>query len=40
MMSLKYDNYRFYWVVITEKNVKISYLSAGILNDKSAFLRS
>ena len=35
-MSLKYDNLSFDW---TEKslNTKVSNLSAGILNDKSAF---
>ena len=43
-MLLKYDNLRLYWTVVTEKNVKIvsiyrevSYLSAQILNNKSAF---
>ena len=41
MMSLKYDNLRFYWAVVTEKtlnsvNAEISYLCARILNDKSA----
>ena len=39
MISLKYDNFRFYWAVVTENSVyaKVSYFSAGILNDKSAF---
>ena len=42
MMPLKYDNFRFDWPVVSEKTfnivyVKVSYLSAGILNDKSAF---
>jgi len=40
MMSLKYDNFRFYWAVVTEKisvYAKVLYLSAGILNDKSDF---
>ena len=42
MMLLKYDNFRFYSAVVTEKTfnsvyTKVSYLSAGILNDKSAF---
>jgi len=42
MISLKYDNFRFYWAVVTEKRLKsvfakISYLCAGILNDKSVF---
>ena len=43
MMSFKYDNFRFYCAVVTvEKrlnrvNRKVSFLSAGILNDKSAF---
>ena len=43
MMSLKYDNFRFYWTPVTEKISlvvslqKVSYLFAGILNDKSAF---
>ena len=42
MMSLKYDNFRFYWAVVTEKRLKsvyakVSYLSAIILDDKSAF---
>ena len=42
-MSLKYDNFQFYWTVVTEKKrlssvfAKVSYLSAGILNDKLAF---
>ena len=41
-MPLKYDNFRFDWPVVSEKTfnivyVKVSYLSAGILNDKSAF---
>ena len=40
-MSLKYDNFRFYWAVIILikrlKNAKVSYLCAGILSDKSAF---
>ena len=42
-MSLKYHNFRFYWSVVIEKkplnsvSVKVSYLCAGILNDKSAF---
>ena len=40
MMSLNYDNFLF--AVVTEKRLnsayaKVSYLSAGILNDKSAF---
>ena len=39
-MSLKYDNFRFYWAVVTEKKTlfyaKVFYLCAGILNDKSA----
>jgi len=40
MMSLKYDNFRFYWAVVTEKisvYAKVLYLSAGILSDKSDF---
>ena len=43
MMSLKYDNFRFYWAVVTEKKTlnsvyaKVSYLCAGILSNKSAF---
>ena len=42
MMSLKYDNFRFYWAVVTEKTcnsvyAKVSYLCGGILNDKSDF---
>ena len=45
MMSLKYDNFRFYWAAVTEKHVyivstvyaKVSCLSSVILNDKSAF---
>ena len=44
MMSLKYDNFRFYWTPVTEKISlvvslqKVSYLNfAGILNDKLAF---
>ena len=39
-MPLKYDNFRFYWAVVTEKisvNAKVLYLSAGVLNDKSDF---
>ena len=39
-MSLKYDYFRFYWAVVTEKclnSVKVSYLYAGILNDNWAF---
>ena len=32
-MSLKYDNFRFYLAVVTEK---VSYLSARILCGKSA----
>ena len=38
-MSLKYDNFRFYWTVITEKMFKycLCNLSAGILNEESAF---
>ena len=41
-MLLKYDNFRFYWAVVTEKRLnsvytKVSYLSAGILYNKSAF---
>ena len=35
MLSLKYDNLRLYWAVVTEKTFK--YLSVGILSDKSAF---
>ena len=40
MMSMKYDNFRFYWTVVTEKRAnsavyaRVSYLCAGILNDK------
>ena len=42
MMSLKFDNFRFYWTVVTEKRVnsvfaRVSDLCAGILNDKSVF---
>ena len=40
MISLKYDNFRFFWAVVTEKKTfknsvyaKISDLPAGILND-------
>ena len=40
-MALKYDNFRFDCAVVTEKTLsvfaKVSYLSAGILSDKSAF---
>ena len=42
-MSLKYDTFRFYWELLLLKKrlnsvyTKVSYLSAGILNDKSAF---
>ena len=40
MMLMKYDNFRFYRVVFTKKRLnsvyaKVSYLSAGILCDKS-----
>ena len=40
MMSLIYDNFRLYWALVTEKRLnsvyaKVSYLSAGILNDES-----
>ena len=24
MMSLKYDNFRFYWAVVTEKHLNVS----------------
>ena len=39
MISLKYDNFTFYCAVVTKKLLngvytKVSYLSAGILNDK------
>ena len=39
MMSLKYDNLRFYQAVVTKKRLnsvyaKVSYLCAGILSDK------
>ena len=43
MILLKYDNFRFYWAVVTEKKrlnsvyAKVSYLCAGILNDKLTF---
>ena len=42
MSSLKYESFRFYWAVVTEKRLnsvyaKVSCLSAGILNDESAF---
>ena len=42
MMSLKYDTFRLYWAVVTEKTfisvyAKVSYLCAGILSDKSVF---
>ena len=42
MMSLKHDNFKFFWAVVTKKRLnsvyaKVSYLFAGILNDKSAF---
>ena len=42
MLLLKYDKNRFYWAVVTEKRLnsvytKVTYLSAGILNNKSAF---
>ena len=43
MMSLKHDNFKFFWAVVTKKRLnsvyaKVSaYLSSGILNDKSAF---
>ena len=44
-MSLAYDNFRFYWAVLTEKKkthlnsvfAKVSYLCTGIPNDKSYF---
>ena len=43
-MSLAYDNFRFYWAVLTEKKThlnsvyaKVSYLCTGIPNDKSYF---
>ena len=41
MISLKNDNFRFYWTVVTGKRLntvyaKVSYLYAGILSDKSA----
>ena len=36
---MKYDNFSFDWAFVIEKslNTKVSNLSAGILNDKSAF---
>ena len=40
MISLKYDNFRFYWAekkLLNSVNAKVSYLSTGILNDKSVF---
>ena len=46
MIPLKYDNFdnfRLYFAVVTKKKrlnsvyAKVSYLSAGILGDKSAF---
>ena len=42
MMSLKYENFRFDWAVVTEKPLKSaysngSYLCTGIHSDKSAF---
>ena len=44
-MSLTYDNFRFYWAVVTEKRLKCVYanckgnipISAGILNYKIGF---
>jgi len=40
-MSLKYDNFRFYWAVsgktLNSVYAMVSYLYAGILNDKLAF---
>ena len=33
-MSLKYDNLSFYWVVAVVY-AKVSYLSVGLLNDKT-----
>ena len=42
-MSLKYDNFKFYWAVVNKKKrlnsvyPKVIYLSAGILNNTSAF---
>ena len=36
MISLKYDNFRFYWAVITEKKSVYAKVS-GILSDKSTF---
>ena len=40
-MSLKYDSFRFNWAIVTKtlNSVygKVSYLSAIILDDKSAF---
>ena len=36
MMSFKYDNFRFYLAVVTEKKT-VSYLCARILSDKSPF---
>ena len=41
-MSLKYNNFRFYWSVFEKKTLnsvyaKVSYLTAGTLNAKSAF---
>ena len=43
MISLKYDDSRLHWAVVTEKKrlnsvyAKESYLSTGILNNKSVF---
>ena len=43
-MSLKYDNFRFSWTVVTKLRLnsivyacKGTYLCSGILNDKSAY---
>ena len=44
-MSLIYDNFGFYWTVVTEKKrlnnvyAKVPYLCAGILSDKLSFSR-
>ena len=39
MISLKYDNFRFYWAVVTKKNRLNSVYAKvpGILSDKSTF---
>ena len=39
MISLKYDNFRFYWAVVTKKK-RLNSVHAnvpGILSDKSSF---